>query len=271
MSRRAVPVVLTVAGSDPSGGAGLQADLKTFHQHRVYGGAVVTLLTVQTTERVSRVQVLEADLVREQLQEVLADLRPAAVKAGALGSAEVVRAIAPVLLREAHGAPLVIDPVMISKHGHALLDGDAIDACVEELFPIAALLTPNIPEAERLLSHPHPVRIVSREDAEEAALSLARRFGVPVLVKGGHLAGESVDVLALGGEIRRFSAPRIDTPHTHGTGCTYSAAITARLARGEPLPAAIERAKRWLTRAIANGPEVGRGIGPVDHLTPLED
>lgn len=274
MSRRAVPIALTVAGSDPSGGAGIQADLKTFHQHAVYGGAVVTLLTVQTTERVSRVHVLDGDLVREQLAAVLADLRPAAIKTGALGSAEVVRALAPVFLGEAtreRGAPLVVDPVMISKHGHALLDGDAIDACVEELFPLAALLTPNVPEAERLLSSPAPVRIASLEDAEEAALTLARRFGVPVLVKGGHLEGDSVDVLALGGEIRRYAAPRIDTPHTHGTGCTYSAAITARLARGEPLPVAIERAKRWLTRAIASGPDVGRGIGPVDHLAPLED
>jgi hydroxymethylpyrimidine/phosphomethylpyrimidine kinase len=277
--RHAVPIALTIAGSDPSGGAGLQADLKTFHQHGVYGASVVTLLTVQSTQRVSRVDVLEADLVREQLDAVLADFTPQAIKTGALGSSAVVRAVAECLLERLRGdasARTVLDPVMVSKHGHFLLQPDAIDACIEDLFPLASLLTPNVPEAEQLLSLSpgDRARIETEADAHEAALVLARRLGVPVLLKGGHLGGSdretSTDVLAIGGRIERFSGPRIQTTHTHGTGCTYSAAIAARLARGQALTEAIAGAKAWLTRAIAHAPAVGRGIGPVDHLEPLE-
>ena len=278
-SRYAVPIALTIAGSDPSGGAGLQADLKTFHQHRVYGASVVTLLTVQSTQSVSRVEVMSADLVRDQLGAVLADFAPQAIKTGALGSAAVVRVVAECLLQQLRtdsAAPTVIDPVMVSKHGHHLLQADAVEACIEELFPLASLLTPNVPEAEHLLSLSPSDRmhIQSVSDAEAAALVLARRFGVPVLLKGGHLgdaqAEESTDLLAIGGRIERFSGPRISTAHTHGTGCTYSAAIAARLARGRCLTDAIAGAKAWLTRAIAHPPAIGRGIGPIDHLWPLD-
>ncbi|MBX7190642.1 MAG: bifunctional hydroxymethylpyrimidine kinase/phosphomethylpyrimidine kinase [Sandaracinaceae bacterium] len=271
--RRALPIALTIAGSDPSGGAGLQADLKTFHQHRIYGASVVTLVTVQSTVRVSRVEVLSPELVREQLIAVLDDLGPLAIKTGALGSAEVVREVAatlePRLTRE--GPALVVDPVMISKHGHALLAPSAVDACIEHLFPLASLITPNVPEAAHLLGLSDPTSITHEHEAAEAALTLARRTGVPVLLKGGHLAGDkSVDLLAVGGEIERFEAPRVDSPHTHGTGCTYAAAITARLARGEALRDAIRHAKGWVTRAIASAPAIGKGIGPVDHLVALD-
>jgi hydroxymethylpyrimidine/phosphomethylpyrimidine kinase len=278
-TRHAVPIALTIAGSDPSGGAGLQADLKTFHQHGVYGASVVTLLTVQSTERVSRVEVLAPDLVREQLGALLSDFAPQAVKIGALGSSAVVRTVADCLLgrvRSDSSAPLVIDPVMVSKHGHFLLQPDAVDACIEDLFPLASVLTPNVPEAELLLSLSpgDQARIESSSDAEDAALLLARRLGVPVLLKGGHLSAvereTSTDVLAIGGKIERFRGPRVETTHTHGTGCTYSAAIAARLARGRGLTDAISEAKAWLTRAIAHAPAVGRGIGPVNHLEPLE-
>jgi hydroxymethylpyrimidine/phosphomethylpyrimidine kinase len=165
---------------------------------------------------------------------------------------------------------------MVSKHGHLLLEPDAVDACLEDLFPLASLLTPNVPEAEHLLSLSpgEPVRIETEKDAEEAALLLARRLGVPVLLKGGHLAGTardtSLDLLASGGTITRYSGPRVDTVHTHGTGCTYAAAIAAWMARGRSLQDAIGTSKAWLARAIANGPAVGQGIGPVDHLEPLD-
>jgi hydroxymethylpyrimidine/phosphomethylpyrimidine kinase len=280
LTRHTVPIALTIAGSDPSGGAGLQADLKTFHQHRVYGASVVTLLTVQSTQRVSRVEVLSADLVREQLGAVLADFTPHAFKTGALGSSDVVRAVAECLLeqvRSDEAAPVVIDPVMVSKHGQLLLQTDAVDACIESLFPLASVLTPNVPEAKHLLSLSPGDRadIDTEADAEEAALTLARRLGVPVLLKGGHLDGverdTSTDLLAIGGRIERFTGPRLETTHTHGTGCTYAAAIAARLARGHTLLDAIAGAKAWLTRAISHPPAVGRGIGPVDHLTPLDD
>lgn len=264
MSRRHVPIALTIAGSDPSGGAGLQADLKTFHQHGVYGASVVTLLTVQSTQRVSRVDVMSPELVAAQLDAVREDLDVAAIKTGALGSAAVVRAVAK-SLGERPALPCVVDPVMVSKHGHALLDADAVEACMTELFPRATLVTPNVPEAERMLG-----LAIDTDTLEDAAAALARKLGVAVLLKGGHLAGgDSVDVLVAHGTLTRFSSPRIDSPHTHGTGCTFSSAITARLAGGVSLTDAIAGAKRWLTRAIEHAPAIGRGIGPVDHLEPL--
>lgn len=267
------PIALTIAGSDPSGGAGVQADLKTFHQHGVYGASVLTLLTVQNTQRVSRVEVLDPGLVAEQLDAVITDVRPHAMKTGALGSAGVVGAVAGRLRAERErGAPipLVVDPVMVSKHGHALVEDDAVERCVAELFPLASLVTPNAPEAERLLG----ARIRSLDELEGAALELARRLGVPVMVKGGHLEsepGQAIDVLADARGATRFAAPRIDTRQTHGTGCTYSAAITARLALGHPLDVAIAGAKAWLTRALRGAPGIGHGIGPVDHLAPIDE
>lgn len=266
MTRRHVPIALTIAGSDPSGGAGIQADLKTFHQHAVYGASAITMLTVQNTQRVSRVEVMSPALVSEQIEAVLEDLDVGAIKTGALGSAAVVRTVASTLSKRGT-VPLVVDPVMISKHGHALLDDDAVSACVEHLFPMARLITPNVPEAARILG----TSIVPRHSLEEAARELARRLRVAVLLKGGHLESEeSTDVLVDGDRVTWFSTERLDTRHTHGTGCTFASAITARLARGDALSAAIDGAKRWLTRAIASAPAIGRGIGPVDHLASLD-
>jgi hydroxymethylpyrimidine/phosphomethylpyrimidine kinase len=253
------PVALTIAGSDPSGGAGLQADLKTFHQFGVYGEAVVTLLTVQNTVRVSRVEVMPPALVLEQIEAVLEDIPPNAAKTGALGSAEVVEAVA--RAAEAFRFPLVVDPVMVSKHGLPLLPESAVRALRQYLLPRAALLTPNLPEAEALTG----IAIRGLEDMRAAARRLREMGARAVLIKGGHLEGEPTDLLFDGAEWREFPAPRIDTRHTHGAGCTYSAAITAGLARGLTMGAAVARAKLFIHAAIQTSPGLGRGSGPLNH------
>jgi hydroxymethylpyrimidine/phosphomethylpyrimidine kinase len=255
-------VAMTIAGSDPSGGAGLQADLKTFHQHGVYGTSVVTLLTVQNTQAVQRVEVLPPGLVAEQLDAVTADIPPQAAKTGALGQASVIEVIARRV--SACPYPLVVDPVMISKHGAPLLDQAATDCLRSQLLPLTFLLTPNLSEAAELVGFP----VSDPAAMESAAKALARLGPRHVLVKGGHLAGEALDILYSDGRLHRFSAPRLDTPHTHGTGCVLSAAITARLARGENVVQAVRGAKRFLTEAIRTHPALGRGRGPVNFLAP---
>jgi hydroxymethylpyrimidine/phosphomethylpyrimidine kinase len=245
-----LPNALTIAGSDPGGGAGIQADLKTFHQLRVYGTAVVTLITVQNTTRLSRVEVLDAGLVAEQIQAVLEDLPPQAVKTGALGSEAIIDAIA--LCR--FDCPLVVDPVMLSKSGAPLAPGTAL----RRLLPKAILVTPNLDEAALLAGIP----VTNVDQMKEAA----RRIDAPsVLVKGGHLRGEPVDILFHEGEFFEFAAPRIATRHTHGTGCTYSAAITAFLAQGCEIPEAVQRAKLFIQAAIETNPGLGQGKGPLNH------
>ena len=253
------PVALTIAGSDPTGGAGLQADLKTFHQFGVYGEAVPTLITVQNSVRVSRVDVLAADLVCQQMEAVLEDVPPAAAKTGALGSAAVVCAVAGALRR--FDFPLVVDPVLLSSHGLPLLEEGAIAALKNELLPRAALITPNVPEAEALTG----ITIRGSDDARRAALRLHQMGARAVLLKGGHLPGDPVDLLFDGRDWHEFAAPRIATQHTHGTGCAYSAAITACLALGKPLAETVARAKRWITEAIRTSPGLGRGAGPINH------
>jgi hydroxymethylpyrimidine/phosphomethylpyrimidine kinase len=258
-------VALTIAGSDPSGGAGIQADLKTFHQHGVYGTSALTLLTVQNTVGVSRVEVMPPDLVREQIQAVLDDVPPGAAKTGALGSVAVVEAVAE--LAAGFAFPLVVDPVMISKHGAPLLDAAAARAMREALVPRAFLVTPNAPEATALTG----IDVVDVATAREAARALHGLGARAALVKGGHLdEAEAVDVLFVDGAFHELRAPRVPTPHTHGTGCTYAAAIVARLAKGDRLVDAVVGAKRWLTAALAHPPGVGRGIGPVGHHTPVD-
>ncbi len=256
---RPVPVALTIAGSDPSGGAGIQADLKTFHQFGVYGEAAITLLTVQNSRRVSRVEIMPASLVEEQIAAILEDIPPDAAKTGALGSVEVVEAVGRALA--ASGFPLVVDPVILSTHGRGLLSQEAVQALVKLLLPRATLVMPNVPEAELLTG----TRIATLEDVRRAAC-LIRAMGTrAVLLKGGHLAGEPVDVLFDGVEYLEFPAPRLATPHTHGTGCTYSAAIAAGLATGLALGDAVARAKRFIHEAIRTNPGLGHGSGPVNH------
>ena len=253
------PVALTIAGSDPSGGAGIQADLKTFHQFGVYGEAVVTLLTVQNTVRVSRVETMEPVLVAEQIAAVLEDIPPNAAKTGALGTAQVARAVA--IMAAQFPFPLVVDPVMISKHGLPLLPEDAIRVVRDDLIPVAALVTPNIPEAEALTGR----AIRSLDDMYAAAQDLYATGARAILIKGGHLEGDPVDLLYDDTGFTKFPAVRIDTLHTHGTGCTYSAAITAGLARGGSLAEVIGRAKRFVNEAIRTNPGLGHGSGPVNH------
>jgi hydroxymethylpyrimidine kinase/phosphomethylpyrimidine kinase len=252
-------VALTIAGSDPSGGAGIQADLKTFHQFGVYGEAVITLLTVQNTVRTDRVEVMAPELVFEQIRAVLDDIPPAALKTGSLGSAEVVRAVARAL--QGYQAPLVVDPVLLNKHGVSLASETAWDAIQRELLPHAALVTPNVPEAEAFTG----VKIENPDGMRKAALRLREMGARDVLIKGGHLPGPPIDVLLAGNSWHEFRALRLDTPHTHGTGCAYSAAIAACLARGMPLRDAVARAKQYIDEAIRTAPGLGRGNGPVNH------
>jgi hydroxymethylpyrimidine/phosphomethylpyrimidine kinase len=258
-----IPVALTIAGSDPSGGAGIQADLKTFHQFGVYGEAVITLVTVQNTMGVERVQCLPADLVIAQIRAVLADIRPAAAKTGALGNRELVEAVA--ALAGDFDFPLVVDPVMISKHGAPLVEAEAREAIAARLVPRAYLLTPNLAEAAALTG----IEVQDAGGMRRAAERLASMGARAVLVKGGHLSGCSTDVLFAAGEFHEFPSERIATRHTHGTGCTYSAAIAAELARGAPLVAAVARAKAFITEAIRTNPGLGRGAGPVNHHAPV--
>jgi hydroxymethylpyrimidine/phosphomethylpyrimidine kinase len=252
-------IALTIAGSDPSGGAGIQADLKTFHQFGVYGEAAITLVTVQNTVGVRRVECLAAELVTAQIEAVLEDLPPAAAKTGALGNRAIVEAVAEIAGRFAF--PLVVDPVMISKHGAPLIAGEACEAIVRRLLPKARLITPNLPEAEALTGF----SIQDPAGMRRAALRLREMGAAAVLIKGGHLSGDALDVLLDGEEWREYPAARIQTRHTHGTGCTYSAAITAGLALGLPLAEAVRRAKAYITEAIRTNPGLGAGSGPVNH------
>lgn len=253
------PVALTIAGSDPSGGAGIQADLKTFHQFGVYGEAVITLLTVQNTVRVSRIHCMTATLVQEQLEAVLEDIPPQAAKSGALGSASVVRAVAKAASKFAF--PLVVDPVMISKHGSPLLDDAARQAMIRYLLPHATLVTPNLPEAESLAGCP----VESMKERKEAARRIAGLGPKSVLIKGGHGKGPAIDLLFHENKFIEYKSPRFRTKHTHGTGCTYSAAIAACLARGVPLVESVLEAKGFITEAIRSNPGLGHGSGPVNH------
>lgn len=254
------PVALSIAGSDPSGGAGIQADLKTFQRFETYGEAVITLITVQNTVTVDRMEVLDAALVREQIDAVVRDIPPKAAKTGALGNASVVDTVA----EAAAGFkfPLVVDPVLFSSKGSPLLDQAGRRALMERLLPRAFLLTPNLAEASDMTG----LSVTDTTSMKRAAELLAQRGPRNVLVKGGHLLGEAVDILYCDGQIHEFAAQRIHTQQTHGTGCTYSAAITAELAKGTPLPDAVARAKTFITRAIQYAPGLGRGTGPVSHF-----
>ena len=266
---RPTPTALTVAGSDPSGGAGIQADLKTFHQFGVYGTSAITLITVQNTRRVSRVELLSPDLVREQIQSVFEDIPPRAVKTGALGSAEIIEVVSTALEELGRGCALVVDPVMVSKHGAALIAADAQSVLRKRLLPLATLLTPNLPEAEELTG----LRVNSLEGMREAALRIGELGCRAVLVKGGHLpdGAGAIDLLLDCGQFHEFPSERIDTRHTHGTGCTYSAAITALLAMGMNIPDAVGRAKSFVFRAIQTAPGLGAGSGPVNHWAGFEE
>jgi hydroxymethylpyrimidine/phosphomethylpyrimidine kinase len=252
---------LTIAGSDSGGGAGIQADLKTFAAYGVYGASAITAITVQNTVAVGEVLLLSPALVRAQIDAVLGDIGADAVKTGMLGSAAIVRAVAEAI--RVHRPPfVVVDPVMIAKSGITLLDPDAVAALREHLFPLADLVTPNAPEAAALTGW--DVRSVAT--AREAALRLHALGPKAVLVKGGHLAGdEVVDVFYDGVALHELRGPRLASRHTHGTGCTLASAIAAGVARGAGLEAAIADARAYVAGAIAHAPGLGKGHGPLDH------
>jgi hydroxymethylpyrimidine/phosphomethylpyrimidine kinase len=251
------PIALTIAGSDPSGGAGIQADLKTFHQFGVYGEAVITLLTVQNTQSVERVEIMPADLVHDQLIAVLNDIPPLYAKTGALGNSEIVRLVAHIARQ--YKLRLVVDPVMISKHGSPLMSEESRGALLEALIPNAYLVTPNL----------HEAAAIAQTSEDENPREIAERIadlGCPrVIIKGGHARGPADDLFFDCGDFHEFNSERLDTKNTHGTGCTFSAAITAELAKGAELTDAIARAKRFITEAIRTNPNLGRGYGPVNH------
>jgi hydroxymethylpyrimidine/phosphomethylpyrimidine kinase len=256
-------VALTIAGSDPSGGAGIQADLTTFHHFGVFGLGAITLLTVQNTQRVSRVETVPADFVLDQIAEVISDIRPGAAKTGALGSVEIVEGLADIA--ESFAFPLIVDPVLISTQGMRLLARDAESVLKNRLLACAYLITPNIPEAEILTG----VTICNEADIRRAA-HLLLNFGCQaVLIKGGHSSGDPVDyLLDDSGGWNAFPGKRIKTMHTHGTGCVYSAAITACLALGYGLLEAIEISREFIQKAIETAPGLGSGNGPVNYFAP---
>ncbi len=248
-SRPIIPTALTVAGSDSGGGAGIQADLKTFASLGVHGVSAITCLTAQNPKRVLAIQAASVGMVRRQIEAIFEELPPAALKTGMLYSAAIIRTVADSLARRA--CPLVVDPVMVSTSGAQLLKPAAIKVLTSRLFPLASLLTPNLDEAELLTGQ----SLRSVEDLRRAARDLHRRFGCAALVKGGHLRGlkEAVDIFYDGQEELLLSAPFVRGVSTHGTGCTYSAAITAYLARGLPLSQAVQRGKEYITQAIVQG------------------
>jgi hydroxymethylpyrimidine/phosphomethylpyrimidine kinase len=260
-----VAIALTIAGSDSSGGAGIQADLKTFTAFGVYGASVITALTAQNTQGVHGVETVTPQFVAAQIDAVLGDLDVRAIKTGMLASADIVDVVASKQQCDAQ-IPLVVDPVMVATSGDALVAPDAVETVRRALIPLAALITPNLPEAARLLETAE-----ATSDAEIVAQAKAlHALGCrAVLIKGGHGAGDTaVDYLYDGAQVRRFALPRVDTRHTHGTGCTLSAAITALLARGAGLDEAVERAKSFVWQGLQAGRSlgVGHGSGPVDAL-----
>jgi hydroxymethylpyrimidine/phosphomethylpyrimidine kinase len=246
-----VPVVLSVAGSDSSAGAGIQADLKTFSALGVYGLTVVTCIVAEIPRKVSRIEPVSAKIVREQIKVLAESFRIAAIKTGLLCSAEIVSAVAKAIrdIDKISRIPLVIDPVFVATSGDPLLEPPAIETYEKELFPLASLITPNLDEAGRLLGSkikdPRSMRVAGKE--------LERKFGTAILLKGGHLAtGRAIDLLFVDRKVVEFSSPFVRGVATHGTGCTYSAAITADLAFGLTLEKAIRRAKKFVTKSIRN-------------------
>jgi hydroxymethylpyrimidine/phosphomethylpyrimidine kinase len=256
-----VPKALTIAGSDSGGGAGIQADLKTFSAFRVFGMSVITALTAQNSVGVHGVLNVTPEFVARQIDAVLGDFGADAVKIGMLSTAPIIAAVAERLRHHGVG-PIVLDPVMIAKSGDPLLEPAARAALVRELLPLAAVVTPNLHEAAVLAEMP----VESEQDMDAAARRILALGARHVLVKGGHLKDSATDLLWDGGTLVRFEAPRIDSTATHGTGCTYSSAIAAGLARGHTLVAAIGEAKAYVTAAIRDGFAAGRGVGTLRHF-----
>lgn len=256
-ARMCRPIALTIAGSDSGGGAGIQADLKTFTALGVHGTSAITCITAQNPKRVTGIQAVRSDMVRAQLEALFEELPPAAAKTGMLYSGDIIRVVADFFSQNKH-PPLVVDPVMVATSGAVLLKPSAVRLLKSRLLPLATLITPNLDETELLLGH----KVGNREALQRAARELHRQFGCAALVKGGHLRSSSVavDVFFDGRSMLELTAPRVRGVSTHGTGCTYSAAIAALLARGYDLPNSVRLAKQFITRAIAGSYRIGRHL-----------
>ena len=251
---------LTIAGSDSSGGAGIQADLKTMAAHHVYGISAITALTAQNTTGVKDIMEVTPEFLKEQLDCIFTDIRPDAVKTGMVSSSALIRVIADTL-REYRAENIVVDTVMVSTSGSRLINEDAVETLKRELIPMAAVITPNIPEAEVLAG----TEIRSAEDMEQTAKRIHGEFGCSVLLKGGHRVNDANDLLWTESGPRWFVGARIDNPNTHGTGCTLSSAIASNLAKGKSLEESVEAAKIYLSLALAAQLDLGAGSGPLDH------
>ena len=261
---------LTIAGSDSCGGAGIQADLKAFSANYVYGMSVITAVTAQNTQGVFSVQDIDDEIIKNQIDAIFTDIRVDGVKIGMVSKIETINAIAE-KLRQYKPTNLVIDPVMISKSGFSLLKPESKKTLIQNLLPLADLITPNIPEAEEILKEigSSIINIKTKEDMCDACKELIKLGCKNVLLKGGHLYGEAIDVLFNGEEFHYFTSERIDTKNTHGTGCTLSSTITANLARGLSMEEAISEAKRYITVAIKHSLDIGKGVGPTNHFYEL--
>ena len=253
--------VLTIAGSDSSGGAGIQADLKTMAAHKVFGMSAITALTAQNTTGVAGVLEATPEFVAQQIDCVFTDIRPDAVKIGMVSNAEIIKAIA-AKLKEYGAEKIVVDPVMVATSGSALMRGGTVATLCEELIPLATVVTPNIPEAEVLSG----TEIADVGGMEAAARAIAGKLGVAVLVKGGHLTDSADDILFIDGKAVRLKGERVDNPNTHGTGCTLSSAIACNLAAGYGVEESVKRAKDYITGALRAGLDLGKGSGPLDHM-----
>ena len=256
---------LTIAGSDCSGGAGIQADLKTMTMNGVYAMSAITALTAQNTTGVRAIQESTPDFLKQQLDAVFEDIYPDAVKIGMVASGQLIRVIAD-RLRHYGAKNVVVDPVMVSTSGSALMKNDAVETLVEELLPLSTLVTPNIPEAQVLSG----LTIETKADMMTAAKEMGERYHCAVLLKGGHSINDANDLLYANGELVWFEGKRISNPNTHGTGCTLSSAIAANLAKGFPLAEAVQRAKDYISGALAAMLDLGKGSGPMMHNFDLQ-
>lgn len=253
---------LTIAGSDCSGGAGIQADIKAFSANGVYGMSIITAITAQNTQGVFGIMDVTPEIIEKQIEVIFNDIEVDAIKIGMVSKIESIEAISNALGKVKKLPKIVLDPVMISKSGFKLLSDDAKNTLIEKLIPISTLITPNLPEAEELLGR----EILTIEDMKKAAFDLKKLGAKNVLIKGGHLEGEATDVLYDGENFILFHEERIDTKHTHGTGCTLSSAITANLSKGMNIADAVRCGKEYITGAIKNGFELGKGVGPTHHF-----
>jgi hydroxymethylpyrimidine/phosphomethylpyrimidine kinase len=251
---------LTIAGSDSSGGAGIQADIKTITAHKMYAMSVITALTAQNTTGVFGVFETPSEFVEAQIKACFDDIVPNAVKIGMVSNKEIIKSIAK-MLKFYNAKNIVVDPVMVATSGSRLMKDDAVDTLRRELLPLATVITPNIPEAEVLAGF----TIADQADMERAAAKIAAGLGGAVLVKGGHLTDSADDLLWTEGRAVWFSSPRVDNPNTHGTGCTLSSAIACNLAKGRSVEESVRRAKAYITGALKAGLDLGKGSGPLDH------